>query len=322
MATESERTDAALDRYARFSDARAATVKRMRYLEYLAWFRGWVSRKDLMERFDIGPTAASSDFSAYTEAYEENLLYDLKRKRYTCASGFKPAFSHNLDRVLQSLAEASRDGGPVEAVHIPVATPPKIQRQMEPQIVSAISRAISTRSEIQATYVSLTSGGAERTLVPLAWVSDGFQWRVRCLDREKGFRDYMLVRFTAIQCREWGSGADISITDDQQWAAIVELEIHPHPLFEYRDAVLSTFNFDDNQTLNVRVRVSELGYLIRQWPIDVTEGARMRGSAYQLHLANSAQVADAVRAVKNDRWVIDALIGEQEEIASGLERQP
>lgn len=320
MATESERSVSIADRDRRFSDLRSAAIKRIRYLEYLAWFRGWVSRKDLIDRFDIGPTAASSDFSTYTEAYEANLIYDLKQKRYTCSKSFKPAFHHNLERVLHSLSEASVDGGPNDAAHIPVATAPNIQRPMAADVVAAISRAISTRSEVIASYVSLSTGGAQRRLVPLALVTDGFQWRVRCKDREKDFRDYMLVRFQSVRCGIWGSGADVALSDDAQWKAVVEMQLRPHPKNRYQDAVRRSFNFDSNDTLRVRARVSELGYLIRQWPIDVTSDAVLEGSAYQLHLANSNQLREQIRTVQEDPWILDALVDEQEEIAEGQRR--
>lgn len=320
MATESGRSVSIADRARRFSVLRSAAIKRIRYLEYLAWFRGWVSRKDLMDRFDIGPTAASSDFSTYTEAYKANLIYDLKQKRYTCAQSFRPAFHHNLERVLHSLSEASVDGGPSGAAHIPVATAPNIQRPMAADVVAAISRAISTRSEVHASYVSLSTGEAERRLVPLALVTDGFQWRVRCKDREKDFRDYMLVRFESVRCGTWGSGADVALSDDAQWKALVEMRLRPHPKNRYQDAVRRSFDFDSDDTLRVQARVSELGYLIRQWPIDVTRDALLEGSAYQLHLANSHQLREQIRAVQEDSWILDALVDEQEEIAKGQRR--
>ncbi|GAB3683870.1 WYL domain-containing protein [Salinisphaera aquimarina] len=315
MVTESVRAISLLDRNGQFKEFRSAAIKRMRFLEYLAWFRGWVSRKDLMDRFDIGPTAASSDFSTYTESYSENLAYDLKKKRYTCTKAFIPAFEHDPNRALQSLARASNDGVPETASPIPVAGCPSIQREMAANVVATISRAISTHSEVIANYTSLTSGSRPRKLVPLALVSDGFQWRVRCFDRAKGFRDYMLVRFDSVESLQWGGGADISLSDDPQWCKKITLKFRPHPRFKYRAAVISSFAFDDSELLNVTVRVAEIGYLLRQWPVDVTESALLESTAYQLHLSNVCDVREEINSSDDNHWILDALIAEQEEIA-------
>ncbi|WP_123658993.1 hypothetical protein [Salinisphaera japonica] len=319
MVSKNERIGLAIDRGKSFEELRNAVKKRMRYLEFLAWFRGWVSRKDLMERFDIGPTAASSDFTIYSDAYPNNLRYDLKKKRYVSTPEFAPAFRHNLRRALQSLSSALDDDARSDTeVPIPVAPCPSIQRELDPSVVATICRSISTRSEIIANYTSMSSGDKARRLVPLALLSDGFQWRVRCFDRARsrhGFRDYMLARFGVIEQGSWESGRDISLRNDPQWSNYVCLEFAPHPKAQYRPAVLSSYDFDDQEVLRVNVRVAEVGYLLRLWPVDVTESALLSSNAYQLHLANSLQVQQIVENVTQNEWIFDSLAAEQTELA-------
>lgn len=63
-------------------------------------FKGAIFRQDLINRFEVGLSAASRDLAIYKELAPKNLNYDTKQKRYFQDEQFKPVFEHNAERTL------------------------------------------------------------------------------------------------------------------------------------------------------------------------------------------------------------------------------
>jgi len=49
----------------------------------------------------------------------------------------------------------------------------------------------------------------------------------------------------------------------------------------------------DNGSLELNIRVAMVGYLLRRWNVDCTEGATLQGVEYQLCLKNRQTLYDA-----------------------------
>src|SRR3546814_12236679 len=77
--------------------------ERLFYIDFLAFFTGQVTRKDLVERFGISEPAATKDLSLYSDLAPNMLRYDLRQKCYVFAHG-TPYFHHEVDQALFSLA--------------------------------------------------------------------------------------------------------------------------------------------------------------------------------------------------------------------------
>lgn len=79
------------------NESKWATQKRLRWIEFLLWWRGWVGRADLQETFGISPAQASGDMQCYVEMNPEAMRYHTSRKRYESEEGMecrltKPSF--------------------------------------------------------------------------------------------------------------------------------------------------------------------------------------------------------------------------------------
>src|SRR5882757_9869135 len=56
--------------------------ERLHYLERVAYWRGWVRRSDVAERFGVSVPQASADFAAYLKINPDGLAYNSSAKRY------------------------------------------------------------------------------------------------------------------------------------------------------------------------------------------------------------------------------------------------
>ena len=66
----------------------SAQLERLAFIEQLANVQGHINREDIVERFRISSAAATNDFQKYTEIAPDNLIYNVRRKRYEISSSF------------------------------------------------------------------------------------------------------------------------------------------------------------------------------------------------------------------------------------------
>lgn len=299
------------DRNNEFDELRPSAVNRLRYLEFLLWFRGYASRKDLIDRYKIAEAAATKDFKHYSISCPENLLYDVRAKRYTMSEKFVPRFQHDPRAALSALVGSGS--------HRPYMRPPLLEsdvvrgvhRLNDPNVVAALTRAICTKSSIRCVYSSVGSGSKHRQLVPRAVASDGDRWHIRAYDPEKGeFRDYTLARFQSVELEGTGTANEFSEEVDKSWTTMVKIKLIAHPKAEYPDSIHASYLFEDGK-LELKIRCALLGYFLRRWRIDVTDEAVMNPASFQLRLANVDQVRAAVRKVTDNQWPLELLVKEQ-----------
>lgn len=305
------------DRTKAFDNLRLSAVNRLRYMEFLIWFRGYVSRKDLMDRYKIAEAAATKDFKLYSDAYPENLTYDVRAKRYMLPEKFYPAFNHDSRAALSALAGIGS--------HRPYMRPPLIEsdvvrgvhRLNEPDIVAALTRAISLNSLIRCVYSSVGSGTKERQLAPRALATDGDRWHIRAFAPEKGeFRDYTLSRFQRVCLDGAGTAKVFDDEVDESWATMIPIKLIAHPNADHPDSIEASYKIHDG-LLELEVRCALLGYFLRRWRIDVTDEAVMNPASLQLRLANVDEVRAAVKQVTDNEWPLELLAREQLESCKG-----
>ena len=53
-----------------------AQKQRLAFIDFSLFFKGHLSRQDLLDKFEVGLSAASRDFTTYKELVPNNLYYD------------------------------------------------------------------------------------------------------------------------------------------------------------------------------------------------------------------------------------------------------
>jgi hypothetical protein len=261
--------------------------ERLFYLEFLALFTGQVTRKDLVSRFGISEPAATKDLSLYAEKVPGALNYDLRQKCYVLAEE-KPLFNHEIDQALYALAgERAIAINPEHAKRLDSWVNSSIKRRMLMPTVAGITRCMFQGRKMMAEYVSLTSGGRERELTPLALVHDGLRWHIRCFYHERNeHRDYNLARFKSVRQADL---SDASLKDDTGWNTEVTLKLVPHPRAEHPETIRLDYDMVDGMKA-VPIRACLVGYFLRHWHIDYSDEATDNPKARHLYLSNKSEL--------------------------------
>ncbi|WP_161892239.1 hypothetical protein [Pseudomonas juntendi] len=85
-------------------DASPNQRERLWQIDFLARFRGQVTRQDLVQRFAIALSNATRDFALYRQLAPDNLDYDHREKVYRRAPVFQPLFAYDREHTLQALS--------------------------------------------------------------------------------------------------------------------------------------------------------------------------------------------------------------------------
>lgn len=268
---------------------------RLEYLEFLLRFRGWVSRVDLMERFNLSEAAATRDIRDYRKEAPQNLKLNQSTKKYEfCVNTFKPIFELRVQTALSKL----RVSKICEALGIGdtdgVLTPPRLVLP-NLDILATITRAISQGATLTTIYRSLKSGKSEKKLVPHALFDNGIHWYMRAFDIEKEvFRSYVLTRICEVSIDDSVLVNTELKNKDYQWNRMVLLEIVPHPNKKnvpHPETIEHDFQMSDG-VLKIMVRATVAGYWLHLWNVDCTEDSSLEGYDYQLWLRNHMTLYD------------------------------
>lgn len=269
----------------------SAQRERLAYIEFRLWFFGEITRKSVLERFGLATAAGTRDLMLYRDLAPQNAQYEGKVYRYLPT--FKPLFKHQVHRVLSALTSGFGDGERSnESAVIPHEVPARLN-QPSLDVVATVTRAIHGGYPLRLTYHSMKTGPVEREIVPHALVDSGLRWHVRAYDRTKGeFRDLVLTRMdqvTALVSGNTNSGVKVCEQQgsDTQWLQMVDLKLVPHPAHQHPASVERDFGITQGM-LKVQVRAAMAGHVLRQWQVDCSPGASLRGAEYRLRLADLA----------------------------------
>jgi len=275
-----------------------AQRERLAYIDFRLYFLGVLRRADLMEQFGTGPAGATRDIAMYRELVPDNLDLEGVSRSYVPTKAFAPLFQHSAERVLTALSQGFGHGigqppGPLLRCEFlsPLSSP-------DMSVLAPISRAIHGGHVVSITYHSLKSGRTTRQIVPLALVDTGLRWHVRAFDRKTAeFRDFVLTRIEepSIEPQEVVRREETS-EHDVQWSRIIELKLVPHPDYEHPEVVRRDYGIPSGP-LTVRVRASNVGYMLRRWNIDCSPAHSLRGQEYTLWLEDPLSLYGASNAV-------------------------
>lgn len=261
--------------------------ERLAFLELRAFFTGELQRGDIESRFGIKPAAASRDLSIYRELAPKNLDYDQAGRRYRPTSDFKPIFEFQPERVLAWLLQGFGDGLELGLKQIAPCEGPGQLVRPDMDVLAAITRSLCAKRPIRINYLSLSSGGKRREIVPVALADNGLRWHVRAFDRERQrFSDFVLTRIAKAQELDDEAEEQELLGADEQWARMVDMELVPHPGVQWPKAVEADYAMSDG-VLRIKTRAALAGYVLRRWSVDASQDHRLDSSQHHLWLRNS-----------------------------------
>lgn len=266
---------------------------RLTFIEFRVWFYGSVARKHVLERFEVASAAGTRDLMLYKQLVPGNVAYEHKLYRYQPT--FKPLFQHDPEKVLLALTTgASAADTGVSSETISHAIPTRLN-QPDLNTLATVTRAIHAGQVLTLTYLSMKKGPSPRVIVPHSLVDSGLRWHVRAFDRTKGhFRDLVLTRMEDVRILENCSPPtkEEQIGADTQWNRMFTLNLVPHPSRPHPEVIAKDFGMQQGR-LRVSLRGAVAGYVMRQWQVDCSPDACMRGQEVRLRLADPTEIEGA-----------------------------
>jgi len=271
----------------------AAQRLRLAFIEFRVWFYGEVARKHVLERFEVATAAGTRDLMLYKQLAPHNVSYEQKQYRYLPT--FHPLFQHDPDKVLAALTTGTTAADTGTSGETISHAAPKRLNQPDLNTLATVTRAIHKGQVLGLTYLSMKKGPSPRVIVPHSLVDSGLRWHIRAFDRTKGhFRDLVLTRMedvhTLADCSPPSPQEQISA--DTQWNRMFTLTLIPHPSRPHPEVIAKDFGMQDGQ-LKVSLRGAVAGYVMRQWQVDCSPNASMRGHEVRLRLADPTELRDA-----------------------------
>ena len=255
-------------------DLRWSVERRLAFVEERLFWLGTVNRNDLVRRFGVSMSQASTDIGRYLAEKPKGIDYDKSAKCYVAGESFRPILAKpDAGRLLGELrlldigllaAEDAMLGAapPFDATPVP-------ERPVDALVLRAVLWAIRLRGAIDVVYQSMSRPDAARRVIePHALAHDGFRWHARAFDRETGsFRDFVLGRMTRPRrAGDAGSAPDA----DRDWQTFVPLVIAPHPglTVAQRKAIAVDYGIRGDSVV-IKVRRALLFYALKRLGLDV-----------------------------------------------------
>lgn len=252
--------------------------RRLEFIDFRLFWEGRLNRADLTTFFRISVPQASLDLAAYQELAPGNMVYDRTQKTYVAAPTFQPVLTspesgHYLNELLW------REIGTVAATDSfigwapPIASLPSPTRQVDPQILISLIRALQKGEALTVDYRSMTHFDEPtlRTIYPASFAHDGFRWHIRAFCfKAHIFKDFVLGRIASVL----DSHAPPSpVPADIEWETYVDVVIGPNPTYQpnKRRAIEHDYQMVNGET-KIRARKPQLYYLNRRLNLNVNPG--------------------------------------------------
>ncbi|EKA7348148.1 WYL domain-containing protein [Vibrio vulnificus] len=264
-----------------------AQKQRLAYIDFKLMFVGHFMRSEVVEHFKMGLSNATRDINLYKELAPNNLVYDNAEKRYFQTNTFSPLFNHNPTETLSKLAnKLAGEDSVINGLGIPFETPSQLNAP-NINIISVLTQAALNCKAVNITYVSISSGESNRTIIPHSLIDNGLRWHIRAYDcHSNQFRDFVISRMTKAALVDQEISNEQTILADKQWMRFVPLELVPHPKNIVHPKAIELDYSMTGGMLKLEVRAALTGYLLRRWNVDCSENATQRSAEHQLWLAN------------------------------------
>lgn len=240
-----------------------AASKRLRWVELMLWWRGWVGRQDLSKHFKVSLAQASADLQRYVSLNERAMRYDTRQKCYVAEDGMKcvlhePNLEHAIQLFFGRRMISDMGAEALGEIVIPI-------RRLEDSVARLLCRAVLQGLAIEVEYLSVHSHSKRwRVLSPIGFGHDGIRWHARCFDHGDGlWKDFVLGRMERVRALK--VAPDGVVPRDEDWHKWVEMVLVPHDGLEEmaKLAVLSDYVVDESGMIRLRVRKALLPYAKR-----------------------------------------------------------
>lgn len=260
-----------------------AARERLRMIEVMLWWRGWVRRGDLIKGFGISAAQASGDLQRFLELNRTGVIYHTNRKRYEAGDSFtcrlhRPSIAEAVTLLLgqnpghaalsmRSEPAPAQASDAVDMVLMP-------QRVVNDRAARVLMMAMLRKEAVDVRYLSVNSASRKmRTLVPRALAWDGTRWHARCWDGEhEEWRDYVLGRME--ECR-WSKTEVEEPPKDVEWETFVILKLKTNASLskEAKAAVKMDYGMSSD-VKEIRVRKAMVKYLRRNLGLPWSNGSK------------------------------------------------
>lgn len=248
---------------------------RFSFIENVVGWEGQINATHLATQFKLTRLSASKVLKSYREQYPEYLDYNASTKAFLATAHFDKAvavndFSHYLSNIAIKAEEQPNNGySNVEGSVLEVEAP---LRNINPQQVRPILRAIREKKKIDIGYISLSSPDyLDRIIQPHTLIFDGLRWHVRAFcNKNNDFRDFTLSRFNGIA--EFEGKADKFAQDDSKWNTFIDVVIEADRRFSavQKRVIEQDFQMENGQKV-ITTRAALVNYLLKRLHINDTQ---------------------------------------------------
>jgi len=279
MVSETKRKSDGESNRSATADLRWSVERRLAFIEERLFWLGTVNRNDLVHRFGVSMSQASTDIGRYLAREPKGVVYDKSAKCYIAGDSFRPILARpDAGRLLGELRLLDVGILAVEDTILGAAPPfdatPVPERPVDALVLRAVLWAIRMRGALDIVYQSMSRPEpAGRLVEPHALAHDGFRWHARAFDRETDrFRDFVLGRVA--RPRRAGDAAS-SPDADRDWQTKIPLVVAPHPglTAPQRKAIAIDYGIRGDSIV-IEVRRALLFYALKRLGLDVAPDVR------------------------------------------------
>lgn len=269
--------------------------RRFWLIELIAYWEGRLTTTHLREFFGISRQLASTEISRYREAHPGNLLdYRPGDRAYLPSAHFQcHHISGDVAEYLNWMSGLQASPlSPQSAVYLPHFILPHPPRNITPEVIRPIVRALRESRRVEVDYGSIGNPDREgRIIVPHSFVNTGPRWHLRAWCEKNGdYRDFVLSRFHG-QPEVLGKSAH-NAAGDTKWNTEITLIFEPDfRLNADKRAVLEHDYGMANGQLHLTTRAPLANYLLQEMRVNIKmlDG---RPEAQQLVLVNFDDVKE------------------------------
>ena len=238
-------------------------LNRLKFILLKANWEGAVSRGDLIEKFGISPTQATSDFQECRKRFPSSITYDPSIRRYCPASAIGTYVNdYSFDEYYEFVYREKTSS------HIIQVQPQLIK----PYIYRSINNAVSNKLGINIQYSSMNDpeGNKSRSIYPHTLVRSGFRWHVRAYEvQSKKFKDFNIARIKKVISPIDKQLREAEIINDKPWNDEVQLLLTPNlNLSEAQRKIVSNdYTGNEDMVIKLQVKVAELLYVLHLYEV-------------------------------------------------------
>jgi hypothetical protein len=269
-------------------------AERMVFIDFQLRFTGTIKRSDITDQFGVADSAASKEIAEYKNLAPGNVEYDRTLRSNAIIDTYRPLFKISAEQGLGMLANGFNKNLLVERPIAPYQRVGVFPKQLNVELVTAVTRALSNRVGLSCKYMTANSNNyGERTLFPTAIFYDGKTWMFRAYHRDNEmYKNFNFARIhEASVLPQIPARERETIEADSDWNTKIPLLLRIHPSLKELEAMIVRKDFgieSEKSEFTYFERAALIYYLIDNWSVDVGQKpSRKNEAGYKLHLGMS-----------------------------------